>query len=176
MFEPIGDKSRRALAVELFQQYQPGDVIPYEIIGQHVGQVDRDGIQNTVNKAKKSLLIEADMALIAVPGIGYRIAKASEHIEVAGTHQSKALRSVRRGADTVTHVDFNQLTPAERALAQATGRALSAQADMLRRHEDRLKKHDQAFDLTSRRQDNAEERLAEVEKRLGIEDRTVANP
>ena len=175
IFQPVGEKSRRALVLEALRDAEVGEVVSYEKLSEKLRTTDRSLIQAAVNAAKKEFGKVDLRAVKAVPNEGYRIVAAREHMDLAKVHQSKARKQLVKSKDLVVRVDYNALTPAEQKMAQAMGYMLAQQADFMRRYDIRHKNLERALEAitvevteTKEGQDDIKARLAAVEAKLGV--------
>lgn len=119
-FEPVGEKPRWALALEVIREYQVGDVVPYEALHDAVGSPNRTVVQAAARDAGVRFLEDESKALEAVPNEGYRIVAADEHVRLAKSQQRRGRRALVRGQALASNVDFNELSAEGRRIAEAT--------------------------------------------------------
>ncbi|MEJ4100889.1 hypothetical protein V5S96_11055 [Corynebacterium mastitidis] len=125
-FEPCGDKSRRALLVEVVEKSQPGERLTYGLLKDLFGVDSLGAIHSAVNSAKPSVEKSTGKALVAVARVGYRVALPSEHVGLAVAHQRKGRGQLRRAQSKVENVDLGALTLDQRAAVVAARVALAA--------------------------------------------------
>jgi hypothetical protein len=120
-FEPkrADGRSYRNCAVDALKDLPPGTVVPYETFATAL-EVDPDKnlrkIQAAVRAANKILLKLHQRGVTAVPGVGYRVLQAREHVVAASGFQSKANRALGRAVAFYEGTDLSQLTAIERRL------------------------------------------------------------
>ncbi len=173
IFQPVGEKSRRSLVLDLLRGASVGDVVTYGDLYEALKTSDRALVQAAVGSAKNEFLRIDQRALEAVPNIGYRLVESSDQMRLAKGQQSKASRALVKSKDLVVNIDYNNLTPVERKLAEAMGYMLAQQSDFMRRYDIRHKNLENALeaitvkvDQSAESQEDIRERLARVEARL----------
>lgn len=166
-FTPQGSKAKWEQVFEVFSGHQSGDTVSYaEIDFALDGVHTRTQVQGIVYQAARRLLERENKALEAIPNIGYRIVQANEHVRLAGKQQGRASRALARGTRQVVHVDLNGLTEVEKALVQATGHALAAQADYMRRLDIRQKRTERAVATVTKVQSEQSEEMQRLQERI----------
>ena len=90
------------------------------------------------------MLLESDenRTLRVLPGRGYRIARAEEHLDIGRKRRRAAARQMMRGGHTIEHTNLDELDDALRRLTIATGIVFSMQRGILEAHEKRLNRQD----------------------------------
>ena len=171
-FEPIGELARWRMLVPLFLAVERGETVPYEDLAKELDldPADRKPIRAAVRQAGMKLLREHDRSLVAVRGVGYRVARADEHVDLAGRHQRKSRRSLVRARDQVEHVDLSELSEEGRRLAHAVARALTWQQQQIRKLDIRQKNLEDVVESITTRQERTEaetaKRLADLEQQI----------
>lgn len=167
-FEALGDKSRRALLVDLVADIDEDVVIPYEDIAAaiEVDEDDRATCQGAVNAAKRSIEKTHSKALVAVPNVGYRVVRASEHLGLAQSHQSRGRRQLTRAKSKVVHVDMSKLTEGERAAVSLAATSLGLQMDYMRRNDLRSSRLEAAVTTVMETTERSEQEISELRERL----------
>lgn len=175
-FRPIGEKSRRALVVELISPLDPDTIVTYEEIAEFLGLTwpkDKDLIQSSVATARNELANDHHQALAAVRTVGYRVIRPEEHVEEAGRLQRKAGKTIALAKTTVDTVNLSALDPDQRKLAMAAAAVLGYQADQIRRMDLRQKGLEKVLgsvtekvDEVAAATDDHKDRLAQLERRL----------
>jgi len=101
--------------------------------------VDRPRVYRAVAAANRTLLSESKRYLNVVRGEGYRVIRASEHVEMAVNRKDRAQAQIQRGIEVLRGARLNELSDNERALHEGQLRILSglyfAVKDSERRHE-----------------------------------------
>lgn len=175
-FNPIGDKSRRQLVVELIAPLEPDDVVTFEQLADVTGlswQRDKELIRSTVSAARSALANDHHKALAAVRGVGYRVIRPEEHVLVAAQLQRKSGRALALARTTVDTVDLSALSEDGRRLAMAAGAVLAYQQEQIRRLDLRQKGIEKVLGSVTEKVDEVtaattahQNRLAELEARL----------
>ncbi len=166
-FEPAdGSQARWKTLYEKLKAMAPGDILTYEVMGELLPGVDRNGLQSAMRRAAKEFQVQDNRALSAVPTVGYRIVDPMEHVQLARQYQAKSLRSLARGHDVVTKVDYNGMSPELRALTEATARSFSMQMAFNRHIDIRQRKLEETVASTVIRSEVHEDQIADLQRRL----------
>lgn len=176
-FEPVGNRSRRNIALDTLRLHAEDDLVTYDELAEALELdpvLDRDKIQSAVRAAARNLLQADKLALEPVVNQGYRIVTAEEHLRLARGFQRSSSRALVRGHAVISRVDYNQLSPDVRALAEVTMQAFSMQIDFNRRLDVRQAKLEKAMAAVANKTDDTaddvaalRERLARLEEKLG---------
>lgn len=83
-------------------------------------------VRNIVNRAQKQLSHMHSRALRAVRGVGYKLAHAKEHKELALIRKVKADRQLRRGVQLLQDVRWDELDENSRKAHEGTMLLMSA--------------------------------------------------
>ncbi|GAA2182113.1 hypothetical protein GCM10009785_19890 [Brooklawnia cerclae] len=176
-FEPLGEFSRRNLALGVLRGHATGDVVGYDEFGDALDlhpDVNRKVIQDAVRAAGTEFLDVDRQALEAVPNVGYRIVPASEHVRLARGLQRQSSRALVRGHTVVAKVDYNALSPEVRALTEATARAFAAQIEFNRRMDVRQQRLEEAVATVATKQERSDDEVAELRERLARLEASIA--
>lgn len=166
LFEPIGEKSRKDLALELFAQYYPGDLIAYSDLSEAVGTSNRTAVQAAVRDASKSFLKSCGHALEAVRGEGYRIVEPDGHARLSDKRRERSSRELSKAYDIVAYADESEMTPDARRMTEGLRAVVSAQMDFNRRMDARLRSAEKATEAVVVKTDRTEAEVAELRARL----------
>ena len=169
LFQPIGEKSRREMALDVLRQRAPGDVVTYDALAVALDldpETDRSKIQAAVREAARDFLSIDLHALEAVRGEGYRIVLADEHVRLGQGQQRRSFRALQRSHKVVTKVDHAALSPEGRLLVDAVARAISVQVDFNRGFMHRLKRQEAATEAVTAQADRTDAEVAELRERL----------
>ncbi len=166
-FEPLdGSVARWRMVHEQLRTMAVGDVFTYAALSELLDLNDRHAIQSVVRRAAKEFEKADKHALAAVPNVGYRIVEADEHVRLARTHQAKSSRSLVRSRSKVSNVDYNDMSPEVRAVAEAMVRALSMQMEFNRRMDIRQSKLEEVVESVAVRTNATEDAVKELKDRL----------
>lgn len=167
-FQPIGDKSRRAILVDLVADIPEDTILSYADIASalDVDEDNRELCQGVVNAAKRGIEATHSKALVAVPNVGYRVVKASEHLGLAQHHQKRGRRQLVRAKSKVAHVDMSKLTKGERAAVGLAVTSLGLQMDYMRRNDLRASRLEDAVAVVAQTTERSEQEIAELRERL----------
>lgn len=166
-FEPAdGVEARWKKIYRVLKGMAVGDVLTYDVLDQLFPGIERATLSNALRRAAKEFLENEKRGLRNVRGKGYRVVDPAEHVQIARVHQEKSIRSIKRGHDVVTNVDYNGMSPELRALTEITGRALANQLGYMQRLDVRQKRLEEVMEQTVNRQEAAEEQIEELRRRL----------
>lgn len=166
-FQPAdGNEARWKKVYQRIKGMPVDSVLTYTELGEMFPGLDRGSLQTVIRRAQKEFLEKDRRTLRNVRGEGYRAAAPDEHVQIARWHQERSVKSLRRGHDAVTHVDYNEMSPEVRALTEATGRALANQLDYIRRMDIRQKRLEEVLTETVDRTDAHEDQLKSLQERL----------
>lgn len=169
MFEPRGEQARWRTVYDLLKKTPTGGIVTYEHLGETL-RLDPDGernaIQKAVHRAAKEHEQEDKRALDAVPGQGYRIVQATEHLTLAKRQQRKSNRALVKGHSKVTNVDLTGLPTEAQAAFHTVARAFAAQIDFNRRMDVRQGHLEDAVESMATKQERSDAEIAELKRRL----------
>lgn len=168
-FEPAGERARWKDVYDVLKAASIGDVVTYEQLGEALQldpEADRHKIQMAIRRAAAEHEQQDKRALDAVTNVGYRIVEASEHLELARRHQSKASRALIRGHSKAVNVDLTGMDAQTRTALETVARAFAMQMDFNRRFDVRQKRLEEALNAASVRVDRSEQEIADLRSRL----------
>lgn len=140
-FAPRGDRAQRVVVTELAATAAYGTELTYEQLGHALGldaTYDRAQIRQAVAAARDLLTLDHSRALVAVRGVGYRVARPGEHAGIAQAHRRKADRQLSRALAVVTHADESAMTPDELRRNRAVAMLITNLASRMNSAESRL--------------------------------------
>lgn len=108
-----------------------GDVVTYEDLDAVVGDIRKD--RWMVYRADRELQMADQKALVNIRGIGYRIAKAEEHLDIANSHRLRGKRQARMAFKAAESADLSQIAD------PAVRRAITDTAEHMRGIEARMR-------------------------------------
>jgi len=110
-------RSYRDVAVDIFKDLKPETIVSYETIGKALDLDPESGkLQGIVRSANNYLLKVHNRGLVNIPGKGYRVVQAREHMMISTHHQNKATRSMRRCVEWLAGTKEEELSENERKL------------------------------------------------------------
>jgi coenzyme F420-reducing hydrogenase delta subunit len=170
-FRPAGEVARWRLLYELLETARPGDIVTYEDLGEAIDldpgtDKGRHAIQMSIRRAAKELLREQLHAVESVPTVGYRVVEPGGQVELARTHQGKAVRALERGHDAVTFLDVTALEPDIRRGVELMARAFLAQRQTMSALDVRQRRLEAALESVSSQSTKTAEQVAELRARL----------
>jgi O6-methylguanine-DNA--protein-cysteine methyltransferase len=168
-FTPAGDRARWRIIYDLLTDADVGDTVTYEDMGAALGldpDKDRHLIQMAVRRAGREYLTVNLRALAPIPNVGYRVVETSRQLEIAGQHQVKARRSIKRGREQVTYVDVSGLDEATRQMFETMAWKFSQQDEAIKRLDVRQQRMQKQVEAAVSAQEHTQEELAELRARL----------
>ena len=127
---------------QLLLPMKPGDTLPHHRWQSLGGRSD-------LETARRKFLREQGRALIVEWGVGYRVAKANEHTQIAEHYSQRACRQLRKGRKTV-----------KGALTHHMDEMTTEEVQHSQEFEQRLSKVEGAVRSMKKRQDHFEKVLA----------------
>ncbi|MGL5909416.1 MAG: hypothetical protein ACRCZP_05400 [Phycicoccus sp.] len=167
-FEPVGDRARWRVLVDLFKATARGTMVDYVELGDALGlhpDNDRDAIRAAVQAASKHLSAEHNRSLQAVRGFGYRVVLPEEHIDLARGQQRRSRKALARAQVHVTHVDLSALDEVQRSMVMAAASALAWQQQQIKRLDLRQSDLEQVVASVVETKASVEQ-VAELEQRI----------
>lgn len=170
-FTPRGSAARWKIIYDLLRETETNGILTYEIMGKALGldpdlPSDRHAIQMAMRKAAKEHL-ELDLRSVApVPNEGYQVVPTEQKLDLAGRHQSRAVRAVRRGRSHIINVDLASVDDATRAIFEAMAWKFEQQDEALHRLDVRARRHERQLQAAATHQEQTEQQLAELAARL----------
>lgn len=145
---PTGKSDAEVLA-SLIASANPGDLLGYDALSEALSfpgrAYDVRSVQSAVCRAERKLATEHRRALINVRGQGYRIALASEHQLIAGRKKDRASVMLRRGLQTLQHVDWDAMDANTRKAHEGQLMVMGALHSAVQGLDDRLSKIEEAI-------------------------------
>jgi hypothetical protein len=125
-FEPTREDGRSDVdvVVGLMAEADPGTIFPYgDLIAALSDGTDREidvpVVGRAVRGARGKMLELYQRRATCLPGVGYRIASASEHKAIAVDHRRKSERQMRWAVRTLSHVRWEEMDPNARMAHEA---------------------------------------------------------
>lgn len=127
MFKPkrLDGRSTTDVVLDLIKDANPGDVFEYDTIihALNVGS-SRDysvvDARNAVIRSKSRLSRDYQRAIRNIPGLGYKIAAASEHREIAIKHKTRSDRQLSKGVQILKGVKWDEMDQQSRMAHEGT--------------------------------------------------------
>ncbi len=112
-FQPKGDLPEwRLIYDRLFSGADFGSVVTYEQLDDVLGRPFLDN-RSPIYRARTHLGDMRQRWIESVPGVGYRVIEASEHIDAAQRHKRRAKRQLGLMVKVAEVTDLSRLTPEE---------------------------------------------------------------
>jgi hypothetical protein len=147
-------RSNAQVIIDLVKGGEPGQIYKYsEIISAletNTAQTyDIPSARNAVYSAHDRLLKECAIALQNIPGVGFRLAPASDHQVIANMRKRRSDTQLKRGLRTLQNVRWNEMDSETRKAHEGTLMVMSV-----------LWANQQALDVRQSRCEKALKRLA----------------
>ena len=166
-FEPAdGVEARWKKVYHRLKGMKPGDVLTYASLDELFPGMERGSLQSVIRRAAKEFLEKDSRGLRNLRGEGYRVVDPEEHVQIARVHQTRSMRSLKRGHEVVTNVDFNGMPKDIRELTEATARALSMQMAFNQRMDIRHRRLAETVAQTVDRTEANEQQIEDLKARL----------
>ncbi len=136
MFQPIGDQARWRTLYEMLRELDYNEQITYEQMATGLDldpDKDRNIIQVAIQRAAKEFSLVNDKSIESIRGVGYRVVTPEEHVRLSQGQQRRSGRALTRAQRHVQHVDLSQMSSEGRSIVHAVSRALTWQAEAMRR-------------------------------------------
>jgi|SoiMethySBSTD1v2_1073268.scaffolds.fasta_scaffold714953_2 DNA-binding winged helix-turn-helix (wHTH) protein len=162
MTRPI---ARWRIVVDRLGEMEPDETISHHELLALLG-LDEDDLYKlygVMPKARRELWEQLGRSIAAIPGVGYRIVRAQEHLKQGARYEQTAKRRVNDALAVVSATHLDELTDAERefALKVMTGysmleRAMESNARRTAEHDDLIASLRQSNNDLSQRVDRLE--------------------
>lgn len=141
-------RSFTEVLIEHVHNGEPGQIYGYEDLSTvlSVGAdhpLNVQDVRGIVNRAQKQLSRAHSRTLRSVRGVGYKLAHAREHQELALIKQSKADRQLRRGLQLLQDVRWDELDENSRKAHEGTMLVMSAMYEQTRALRKRVNRIDE---------------------------------
>jgi hypothetical protein len=166
MFKPVGEKSRRDLALEVLQSHAVGDVIEYGEFAEALGLSSRRVIQSAVRAAGRDYLRVNQHALEAVPNVGYRVVDPDGHVRLADKQRKRSVKTLQRGEALVRSVDYNGMSADTRRVAENMLLGFAHLIEANKRMDGRVASVERVQDAVIQRQERTEAEVEALKARL----------
>ena len=145
----------------------PGKVYPYDEIAAALGRgtdrtFDRHAVQVAVRQANRQLLRTQARYLRNVRGVGYLIAYARDHAEIAGNREERSRRQWKWALETLRHARREEMNERERGRHEAQ---LIVNAEMYAHFQwsrRKFREHDQAIAKLTHRMEQSEAKVDDL--------------
>lgn len=137
-------KSNQQVIIEFVREAQPGTVFTYADLAAVLASgtdrtYERREVQQVVRLANHRLLREHKRCLRPVRGVGYAMAYAKDHHELAGQRNRRGSRQFKWALDTLENVRLDEMSEQDRlihlAQMQVNSEIYEQQRRILRRQE-----------------------------------------
>lgn len=146
----LDGRSNAQVIIDCVKNVQPGTVVPYEDLCSALGAGARrsytqQDVCQIVRRANIRLLKEHKRELYNVTGVGFGVAHANQHNQLALVRRSKADRQLERGLLTLKQARFDEMDENSRKVAEGTLMVLSHIHNQMQITQDTVAKHDAAI-------------------------------
>jgi hypothetical protein len=163
MFKPSGERAQWRVIYDELRMMNQGDVISYERLSELITRDAR--LQRApTERAMKELEERDQRTLVCVRGVGYRIAAASEHEQIAHRHTVRSRRQLGKAAAKVRSADRSQLTREQGQRLDALEINFQQQAEIIERLEAR--DQERSTELRNLRREHRGD-IAELNEQVG---------
>ena len=169
-FQPSRDDGRsdKRVVYELAHDAAPDTVFTHDDVRAALEDgVDREitkqRISQAVAVANKMLLREHSRYLTTIPGVGYRMIRAEEHLPVALGKKARAETQIQHGIDLLKNTDLSELTETQRTVHLGHTMILEGVWRMAKASEKRAAEQQRAIDEMLRGQAEIAARLTRLE-------------
>lgn len=131
-------RSNADVVFDLAYGKPPATVFTKDAMLEALGKNDPKALPTIVAKVNTRLLKACRRTLRAVPGVGYRVAEAGEHAEIASRHQASGRRKYRKAVDTLRNVNMDEMTASEKERHRAVLTVVEHHDHKIRGLEDRV--------------------------------------
>ncbi len=123
-------RSDRQVVYELARDIAPGGLIAFDALAASLAvgvdtPITRMRACAAARQANRTLLRNERRCLRAIPGEGYRILEAAEHMGFALTRKERGLTQLRRGVEILQNTRLDELSEAQRRLHEGWTLAMS---------------------------------------------------
>lgn len=136
-FEVKGEQPEWRLLYERVKGLPVDAVVTYEQLDEALGRSFRDD-RGPLDRAQTELLEANHRVLVNVRNVGYRVARAEEHLSLAQGQRKRARRAVRKGRRIAEGADRGALSVDDRRRLDEFQVNLREQENMLNRTERRV--------------------------------------
>lgn len=114
-------KSKAEVLVDLVKDSPPDTVFSYDQFAAALDEGseaihDRKTVQQVVAKTNRKLLARHQRCLRVIENVGYRVAHAREHIEIADLRTSKGRKQFKWALQTLENARLDEMTESQRAI------------------------------------------------------------
>lgn len=164
-FEPKGDVAEWRAIFDLIKDKKPDDVIPLEDIEDALGR-SLGSNRGPVYRAIKELEKSQYRTLATVRGVGYRVARPEEHLDLGLSHSRSARKQLRRGLQRAEATNRGELEPVAAARLEAFEATTSRLVQFIGRMAVAVDDHAKRIDTLESDKDKTSERVSVVEEAL----------
>ena len=161
-------RSDRRIVYELVQDAEPETLFDYAQITEALQDgidlpIRRDRVYRAVAAGNRTLQRERKRTLAPVPGRGYRIARADEHLSLAVVRKAKAETQLKAGIDLLRNVRLDELSEPHRTLHVGQLMILDGVYRMAHASQQRIERQEQVIAGIRQQQADIAARLDKIE-------------
>lgn len=169
-FRPLGRAARwRILYDDLLVPAVIGDVVTFDQMGEALDlhpTNDRGKIRSALKRAEQEFLEENGHALKPVRDIGYEVASAAGHIELAYHQQRRATGALERGHLLMTQLDLSGVDANLCNVIATIGNAFEFQRQINQKLDVRQRRLEEALESTRSKNDRTSDEVEALKERL----------
>lgn len=136
---------------ERLARMAPGETVPHDELMARLETDDMGLVYRSVTRANKELEAVDRRAVAVVPGVGYRMLHASEHVGLADSHRKSAKRQIAAAKRALDGTRLGELTAEQRTLHHQVAIGFAFVGQVLDHHASRLASHDKLIHDLARR-------------------------
>lgn len=179
MFATKGDRAQWATVYDHIRHMSIGQQITYAELAAVLPEAPEGSRRGAFLRAVQECENHDKRTFRNIRGIGYRMAEANEHADLARIHHRRGNRQIKKAKRKASSADRSRLTREERARIDAIELNLSRQIEMTRRLEARVERIDADLKTARREQktnaadlsQRVEQMSALLERHFGISDK-----
>lgn len=142
-FTPKGDIAEWRMIHEFVKDMQPDAIITYETLTTLLGREFPGKNRQPIVKAAQELRQLNERTLVSVHRVGYRVARANEHMKIAKGHQTRARNQVLKAVEVLDATRRDELTTAEAKELDRQAHVAYQLRDAMNSQERRLDSHEE---------------------------------
>lgn len=164
----VDGRSDRRIVFELAQDAEPDTMFDFSALEESLQEgvdhkITRARISRAVRDANKAILREKKRFLASVPGHGYRMIRADEHLPVAINRKERAEAQIKAGIDLLKNVHLEELSDTQRTLHVGQLMIMDGVYRLTQASEKRHARTDKVLEEIRKQQDEIAQRLVKLE-------------
>lgn len=144
---------------------EPGSLYNFTELERALGQ-PRRALYQIVRQVNKRLLKGKQRCLLNIPGVGYQVSRAADHLPASNKNVKRATNQFQVALDLVTHIPLRDLTPEQRERVLRTREGRQAFLETVIRIEARQYQMEQVVAAVSTDVNRHASRIDDIERNL----------